>query len=173
MDKMLRREVLDHVQSEWASLIVFAPKKDGLLRLSIDYRKLNVVMVKDAYPIPRVDECLDPLGEVGIFSMFDARFGNWEIEIDDGDNDKTTFASHYGLYRFLRFQFGLKNALSSFQRAMYIIMSTGKWHFALVYLENVDIFFRSLEENMDHLRTVLRLMSSARVSLKLKKMLLL
>lgn len=83
MDKMLCMEVVEPLQSEWASLIVLAPKKDGLLRFYVDYKKLNAVTVMEAYPIPQMDECLGSLSEARIFSTLDANCGYWKIEIDD------------------------------------------------------------------------------------------
>lgn len=93
---------------------IFAPKKDGSLHFSIDYRRLNALMIPDSYPIPRMDECIDSLRSAKIFSTLDANSGYWKIEIDPRDRDKTTFTSHHGLYRFVRMPLGLKNAPETF-----------------------------------------------------------
>ncbi|CDF38306.1 unnamed protein product [Chondrus crispus] len=95
------------------------------MQFCVDYRKLNAVTVRDSYPLPRMGECIDSLG-------------------DATDRDKTTFASHSGLYRFLRMPFALKNAPATFQRAVDIILSRVKWETALVYLDDCGFFDTSV-----------------------------
>lgn len=85
---MLCMNVMKHAQSKWTLQIVFASRKDGLLRLCLQYRKQIAVTVKEAYQSPRMDECLDLLGEGRIFSSFDASFGYLKTENDDQDKDK-------------------------------------------------------------------------------------
>jgi len=169
IDKMLGMGVIEPAQTEWASPIVFAPKKDGAMRFCVDYRRLNAMTLRDSYPIPRMDECIDSLGDANIFTTLDANCGYWQIEIADQDKDKTTFTSHHGLYRFVRMPFGLRNAPSTFQRVIDIILSTVKWQYALVYLDDVIIYSRSAEEHMTHVATVLRMLMEAGVTLKLRK----
>ena len=103
----------------------------------MDYRKLNAVTVRDSYPLLRMDECIDSLGDATVFTKLDGNSGYWQVEIAEDDRDKTTFASHSGLYRFLRMLFGLKNAPATFQRAVDIILSRVKWERALVYFDDV------------------------------------
>ena len=91
------------------------------------------------------------------------------MEIAEEDRDKTTFASHSGLYRFLRMPFGIKNAPATFQRAIDIILSCVKWETALVYLDDVIVYSRTVTEHMAHVHEVLRLLYTAGVSLKLAK----
>lgn len=93
--------VMELVQSERESQIVFAPKKDRFLHIYVDYRKLNAVTVEDAYPILENDEFLDAFGKESIFSTLNVNSGYYQFEIDDRDQDKTTFTLHQGLYRFL------------------------------------------------------------------------
>lgn len=168
IDRLLRMDVIEPAQTEWASPIVFAPKKDGSLRFSVEYRKLNTVNVRDSYPIPRMDECIDSLGQATIFTTLDANSGYWQIEIDDDGRDKTSFTSHHGLFRFKRMPFGLKNAPGTSQRVVDVILATVKWQFALVYLDDVIVFSSSLEDHVEHVATVLRLLKDAGVTLKLK-----
>lgn len=91
-------------------------------------------------PIERMDECLDSLGEAHMLSTLDSESGYWKIEIDDRDREKTTFTSLQRLYRIYKMLFGLKNALSTFQRATNIILSAVKWQSALLYLDDVVLF---------------------------------
>ena len=127
---MLAQGVIEPATCEWASPIVMVPKPDGSLRFCVDYRKLNSITVPDTYPLPRMDECIDSLEEAAIFTTLDCNSGYWQIPVDPADRDKTTFTSHYGIYRFIRLPFGLRNAPGAFQRAVDIILSEVKWKHA-------------------------------------------
>ena len=82
---------MEESNSEWAAPVLFAPKKDGKLRFCIDYRKLNAMTVKDSYPLPRMDECIDTLGDAKIFTTLDAFWGYWQIALSEKDKPKTSF----------------------------------------------------------------------------------
>ena len=118
---MLKQGVIELSTSEWAAPVVFAPKKDGSLRFCIDYRRLNALTIRDSYPIPRMDECIDSLGDATVFSTLDANAGYWHIPLHAEDKQKTAFTTHQGLYQFTRMPFGLTNAPVTFQRALDII----------------------------------------------------
>ena len=94
---MLRDGVIEPSKSAWASPVVLAPKKDGTLRFCVDYRKLNAVTIRDSYPIPRMDECIDSLGEATIFTTLDCNSCYWQIPVAEADKEKTAFVSHTGL----------------------------------------------------------------------------
>ena len=148
IDRMLHAGVIEPTSAEWASPVVFVPKKDGTMRFCLDYRKLNAVTVRDSYPLQRMDEFIDSLGDATVFTTLDCNSRYWQVEITEEDLDKTTFASHSGLYRFLRMPFGLKNAPATFQRAVDIILSRVKWETALVYLDDVIVYSRTVTEHM-------------------------
>ena len=166
IDRMLRAGVIEPTSAEWASSVVLVPKKDGTMRFCVAYRKLNV---RDSYPLPRMHECIDSLGDATVFTTLDCTSGYWQVEIAERDRDKTTLASHSGLYRFLSMPVGLKNAPATFQRAVNIILSCVKWETALVYLDDVIVYSQTVTEHMVHVREVLRLLHTAAVSLKLAK----
>jgi hypothetical protein len=116
-----------------------------------------------------MDECLDSLGDAVIFTTLDCNSGYWKIPVHPEDRDKTTFTSHYGIYRFLRLPFGLRNAQATFQRAIDIILSGFKWKTCLVYLDDVIVFSQSKKDHLAHVAEALTLPGNAGLSLKLKK----
>jgi hypothetical protein len=91
---MLKAGVIEPAHAEWASPVVLVPKPDGSMRFCIDYRRLNALTVKDSYPLPRMDECIDSLGDETIFFTLDCNSGYWKIPVHPEDQDKTTFTSH-------------------------------------------------------------------------------
>jgi len=93
---MLKKGIIEPATSEWASPIVLVPKKDGQLRFCVDYRRLNDITVSDTYPLPRMDDCIDSLGDANVFSTLDCNSGYWQIPVAEQDRDKTTFTSHMG-----------------------------------------------------------------------------
>lgn len=151
-------------------MIIFALKKGSSQRFCIDCRKLNIVTVRDAYPIQERDECLDSLAEMSIFSTLYAKLGYWQIEIDAQDSDIVTFTSHHCLYRFLRWPFGLNNQPpNTVQRALDTIFSAIKCQFALKYMDDVIISLSPVEQHLDHIQTVIRLLSRSGILLQLKR----
>jgi len=142
------------------------PKPDGSVRFCIDYRKLNVMTVKDAYPIPRMDECIDYLGNARLFSTLDCNAGYWQIPVAEEDKRLTAFTCHSGAWQCVRLPFGLCNAPATFRRAMDMILAGVKWQICLVYLDDVIIFSRSPEEHLQHLDEVLTRLGKGRGHLK-------
>ena len=98
INKQLAAGVIEPAYSAWESPVLFVPKKDCKLRFCIDYRRLNSVTVKDSYPIPRMDECIDSLGKAQVFSALDAFSGYWQIPIRPEDRHKTAFTCHAGTF---------------------------------------------------------------------------
>ena len=143
---MLRAGVIEPTSPEWASPVVFVPKMDGTMRFCVDYRKLNAVTVCNSYPLLCMDESIDSLDDATFFTTLDCISGYWLVEITEEDRGKTTFASNSGLYRFLRMPFGPKIAPATFQRAVDIILSHVKWETALVYIDDVIVYLRTVTE---------------------------
>ncbi len=169
VDKQLKAGVIEPATSEWAAPVLFAPKKDGRLRFCVDYRKLNEMTVRDSYPLPRMDECIDSLGEAKVFSTLDAYAGYWQMPVKAKDRAKTAFVCHAGTYQYRRMPFGLTNAPASFQRALDLILTKYKWKTCLIYLDDVIIYSKTVEEHIDHVDEVLRCLADAGVTLKIKK----
>jgi len=161
--------VIEPSGAEWAFPLVLVPKPDGTMRSCVDYRQLNEVTVRDVYLIPRMDDCLDFLGDAKVFSTLECNSGYWQIPVADGDRDKTTFVCHEGAYRYIRLPFGLSNAPATFQRAIDMILGGLKWKSCLVYLDDITVFSQSAGEHVEHVREVFAALRGAGVSLKAEK----
>ncbi|BHF66753.1 hypothetical protein SprV_0200977500 [Sparganum proliferum] len=165
-----------HIQpssSPWASPIALVPKKDGSVRLCIDYRRLNAVTVRDSSPLPRLDDTLDALGNAAWFSTLDLKSGYWQVEIHPDDRHKTAFTVPQGLYEFQTLPFGLCNAAATSQRLMYRVLQPLIPDKCLVYLDDIIVFGRSIDEQNHNLRAVLEALRSAGLTLNPTKCLFL
>jgi hypothetical protein len=98
--RMFRAGVIEPAPSEWAIPVVLVPKPDGSMRFCIDYRRLNTVTVRDSYPLPRMDECINSLGDARVFSTLDFNSGYWQIHVSPQDKEKKTFTSHEASFNF-------------------------------------------------------------------------
>jgi len=107
VERMRSMEVIEPASGEWASPVVMVPKPDGSVRFCIDYRKLNLMTVKDAYPIPRMDDCIDSLGDARVFSTMDCNACYWQIPVAEEDKHLTAFTCHTGAWQCVRLPFGL------------------------------------------------------------------
>jgi Reverse transcriptase (RNA-dependent DNA polymerase) len=165
---MLDADVIEPATGPWYSHIVLIPKPDGTVRFCVDYRKLNDVTENDSYELPRVDDCLDSLGGARLFTTLDANCGYWQIPVAPEDQEKTTFTSHRGLFRFKRMPFGLMTAPATFQRAIDVILSSVRFQCALTYLDDIIVYSSNFEQHLTDLSLVLKLLESAGVSLKFK-----
>jgi hypothetical protein len=125
--------------SEFGAPILFVRKADGSLRLCIDYRGLNEVTRRDAYPLPRVDDTLDELKDANFYTHLDLASGFWQVQMRDKDIHKTAFQTHDGLMEWVAMPFGLCNAPATFQRMMNDILRDFLHKFVIVYLDDVCI----------------------------------
>jgi len=125
--------------------------------------------IKDAYPIPRMDECIDSLGNTRVFSTLDRNSEFWQIPVAEEDKHLTAFPCHSGAWQCVRLPFVLCNASATYRRAMDMILAGVKWQICLVYLDDVIVFSGSPEEHLQHLEEVLTLLRNAGVTLKASK----
>ena len=163
---MLARNVIQPSTSPWASPIVIVRKKDGSARFCVDYRKLNAITRKDAYPLPRIDDTLDTLSGSQWFSTLDLLSGYWQVEVAEGDRDKTAFATQSGLFEFKVMPFGLCNAPATFQRLMDLVLAGVQWSHCLVYMDDIIVVGRSFKDHLQNLSVVLQRLKDANLRLK-------
>ena len=135
----------------------------------MDYRKLNTVTKKDMYPLPRRDDTLDLLATNEFFSTLDLASGYWQIAMEKTSKEKTAFTTHVGLYEFEVIPFGLCNAPATFQRLMENVLYSLIGKSCLVYLDDVLVLGRTLEEHAEHLEAVLSKIRAAGLKLKPSK----
>jgi hypothetical protein len=155
------------IYSELGSPILFVRKADGSLRLYIDYRGLNEVTRKDAYPLPRVDDTLDELKDANFYTHLDLASGFWQVRVRDQDIHKTAFLTPDGLLEWVAMPFGLCNAPATFQRMMNDTLREFLHKFVTVYLDDACIYSQSLEEHLEHLRLVLQRFKEEGLKLRL------
>ncbi|GBG89122.1 hypothetical protein CBR_g48832 [Chara braunii] len=172
----LRRQIDDMIVRGWIrpsesefGPVLFVPKKGGKLRMCIDYRGLNRITRKNAYPLPHIDDLLDAAGGCKVFSKIDLKSGYHQIEVDPSDQHKTAFKTRDGLYEFIVMPFGLTNAPAAFQCLMDKVLRHQLNRFVVVYLDDIPIFSKSMDEHVKHLEEVLQVLKDAQLHLNLEK----
>ena len=164
---LLVEEVREHIQemldggaicpsqSPWCNAVVLVRKKDGGLRFNIDFRPLNSQTKKDAYPLPRMQETMESMEGARFFSTMDLKSGFWQVKMARDSQQYTAFTvGSMGVYEFLRMPYGLCNAPATFQRLMQNCLGELNLTYALIYLDDVIVFFRTEEEHLHHLRVI-------------------
>lgn len=169
IQSQLEAGVIKESCSPWASPVVFVRKKDGSVRPCVDYRKLNEITRKDAYPLPRMDDCLDSMSGANLFSTLDLQSGYWQIEVKESDRPKTAFITRSGLYEYQTLPFGLCSAPSTFQRCMELVLRGLQWKTLLIYLDDVIIFSKTFGEHLEKLDEVFTRFRNAGLKLKPSK----
>jgi len=154
---------------ELAQLARLAKKKDGSLRCYIDYRQLNEVTRKDAYPLTRTDACLDAMSNTHWYSTFDMRNSYHQVAMDPDDADKTAFITRRGMFRFRTMPFGLCNVGTTLQRLMDLLLSGLNLEICLVYLDDIIVYSTTLDQHLDRLAQILDRLLRANLKLKPSK----
>ena len=171
--EMLREyDMIEPSKSPWACGVVMAKKKGGQLRFCCDFRYLNAVTIKDAYPIPRIDESLSKLGDAKFFTTLDLGSAFWQVPLRKQDREKTGFACELGLFQWKRMPFGLCNATATFQRLMAQALTsvTKKYgNLIMCYADDVGIATPTLEDHIERLEEVLSCMKQAGLKCKPSK----
>jgi len=165
----LRKGFIRHSQSPCGAPIVFTKKKDGTLRLCVDYRVLNKLTVKNRYPLPLIGELLERISTAKYFTKFDVRDGYNRLRMAPGEEWKTAFRCRYGLFEYTVMPFGLCNAPGTFQHYMNDTFREFLDEFLVVYLDDLLIYSNTLREHKEHVRRVLERLKEAGLFLKPNK----
>ncbi|WMV13766.1 hypothetical protein MTR67_007151, partial [Solanum verrucosum] len=144
--------------SPWGAPVLFMRKKDGSLRMCIDYRQLNKATIKNKYPLPRINDLFDQLQGAECFSKIDLRSGYHQIRVREKDVPKTAFRTIYGHVEFLVMSFGLTNAPKVFMALMNIIFRSYLDLFFIVFIDDILVYSRSKVEHVNHFRAVLQVL---------------
>lgn len=161
--------IIEPSTSEWASPVVLVKKKDGALRLCVDYRKLNGASLSDTYLMPRIDELIDWLGHARYIITLDLTRGYWQVPLAESAKSKTALTTPFGLFQFNVMLFGLQGAPATFQR-MIDKMIHGMEEFAASYLDDLVVYSRTLEEeHLSHISQVLQRLRDAGLTVKARK----
>ncbi|KAL0539586.1 hypothetical protein IC582_023802 [Cucumis melo] len=155
--------------SPWGAPVLFVKKKDGSMRLCIDYRELNKVTVKNRYPLPRIDDLFDQLQGATVFSKIDLRSGYHQLRIKDEDVPKTAFRSRYGHYEFIVMSFGLTNAPAVFMDLMNRVFREFLDTFVIVFIDDILIYSKTEAEHEEHLRLALQTLRDNKLYAKFSK----
>ena len=142
---MLDKGFIRPSHSPWGAPVLFVKKKDGTLRMCIDYRELNKVTIRNKYPLPRIDDLFDQLKGAVVFSKIDLRSGYHQLKIKLSDIPKSAFRTRYGHYEFLVMPFGLTNALTAFIDLMNRVFKTYLDKFLIVFINYILIYSRRRE----------------------------
>ena len=151
--------------------MVLVRKRDGSLLFCVDYRNLNSVTKPDLFPLPRIDDLLDNLGKDRYFTTLDLAAGYWQIRVKTDSQEKTAFITHQGWYEFKVMPFGVMNAPAVFQCLMQKVLIKLKTSedFIAIYLDDIIIFSKTLQDHLDHLKDVFSCLREANLKLKASK----
>ena len=169
LESMLKENVIEPSDSPWASPIVLVTKKDGSTRFCVDFRKLNEITHKDAYPLPNIEDTFDSLAGSSYFSALDLASGFWQVEMSGQDKEKTAFTTRQGLYQFKVMPFGLCNAPATFERLIESIFRGMLWTRCLVYVDDIICYGKTFDQAYEALEEALKRLKGAGLKLKPRK----
>ncbi|KAJ0902482.1 putative nucleotidyltransferase, Ribonuclease H [Helianthus annuus] len=169
LDELLSKGFIQPSSSPWGAPVLFVKKKDGSMRMCIDYRELNKVTIKNRYPLPRIDDLFDQLKGARYFSKIDLRSGYHQLKVQEEDIPKTAFRTRYGHYEFTVMPFGLTNAPAAFMDMMNRICKPYLDKFVIVFIDDILIYSKSQAEHCQHLHALLTLLRKEKLYAKFSK----
>ena len=169
LQELLYKGFIRPSTSPWGAPVLFAKKKDKILRLCIDYRQLNRVTIKNRYPLPRTGDLFDQLRGERVYPKIDLRTGYHQLRVRETDIPKTAFRTRYGHFKLLVMPFGLTNVPSTFMDLMHRVFQPYLDQFVVVFVDDILIYTQSEWEHEYHLRIVLQLLKDHRLYAKFSK----
>jgi len=169
LEELLEKHFIRPSVSPWGALVLLVKKKDGSMRLCVDYRQLNKVTIKSRYPLPRIGDLMDQLVGAEVFSKIDLRSGYHQLRVKAEDISKTAFRTRYGHYEYFVMPFGVTNVLGVFMEYMNRILHPFLDRFVVVFIDDILVYSKSQEEYVEHLGIVLRLLKENKLFAKLSK----
>ena len=167
---LLKQDIIEPAQSPWAANIVMVKKQSSNeWRMCIDWRGLNDVTKKDAYSLPRIDDCLDALSGAVYFSTCDLKSSYFQVQLDDESKEKTAFISRRGQFQMKRLGMGLTNSGSCFQRLIDITLTGLSYDICLSYIDDIIVYSVSLTQHFDRLKVVLQRLINSGLKIKCSK----
>ena len=158
MEELVSKGFVRPSTSPWGAPVLFVKKKNGSLRLCIDYRELNKVKIRNQYPLPWIDDLFYQLQGTRVFSKIDLRSGYHPLKIRSEDVPMIAFKTWYGHYEFLVMPFGLTNAPTAFMDLMNRIFQPYLDQFVIVFIDDISIYLGNNEDHEEHLRVVLQIL---------------
>nr|GEW47310.1 putative reverse transcriptase domain-containing protein [Tanacetum cinerariifolium] len=155
--------------SPWGAPVLFVKKKDGSFRMCIDYRELNKLIMKNRYPLPRIDDLFDQLQGSSIYSKIDLRFGYHQLRVREQDTPKTAFQTRFGHYEFQVMPFGLTNAPAVFMDLMNRVWKPYLDKFIIIFIYDILIYSKDEKEHEGHLKAILELLKEEKLYVKFSK----
>ena len=169
LEELLEKKFVRPSVSPWGAPVLLVKKKDGTMRLCVDYRELNKVTIKNKYPLPRIDDLMDQLVGASVFSKIDLRSGYHQIRVKTEDIPKTAFSTRYGHYEYLVMPFGVTNAPGVFMDYMNRIFHPYLDRFVVVFIDDILVYSKTREEHDEHLRIVLQTLRDRQLYAKWSK----
>ncbi|CAF3112847.1 unnamed protein product, partial [Rotaria sp. Silwood2] len=168
-EKLLKNGIIEHSTSPWSSPVVLVKKKDETTRFCVDYRRLNQITTKDAFPLPRIDDIYDQLTKATYFTKFDFKAGYFQVPLDKADRPKTAFSTRDGHFQFKVLPEGLTNGPPTFQRIVNQILGLNRWKHVLAYIDDIIIYSKNFYEHLEHIEEVCSLLQEANFKLNVDK----